>query len=172
MGVRPTSDRVKEALFNILGNSVLDCNFLDLFAGSGNIGIEALSRGAADVVFVEINGKVLHIIRENLCVAGFAGKIRLIHGEVTTVLSRLGIENKLFDIIFLDPPYLKDYETGTLAGIVRHKLLQADGMVVVESNKNYRLPRNIEELEMVRQEKYGDTFLSFYRYQVNAGEGN
>lgn len=151
---------------------MLDCNFLDLFAGSGNIGIEALSRGAAGVVFVEINDKVLHTIRENLCVTGFAGQARLIRGEVAAVLSRLGSENKLFDIIFLDPPYLKDYETDTLAGIVRHRLLQTDGMVAVESSKNHHLPRNIKELEMVRQQRYGDTLLSFYQYQVDAGEGN
>lgn len=154
----------------------MDCNFLDLFAGSGNIGIEALSRGAAGVVFVEKNNKVLHIIRENLCVAGFAGKARLICGEVAAVLSRLGSENKLFDIIFLDPPYLEDYEIDTLDGIAKHKLLQADGTVVVESSKNHHLPRNIEELELVRQEKYGDTLLSFYQYITNIklipGEGN
>lgn len=142
----------------------MGCNFLDLFAGSGSIGIEALSRGAAGVVFVEVNGSNLHIIRNNLCVTGFAGLARLIRGEVTAVLSRLGSENELFDIIFLDPPYLKDYETDTLAGIARHRLLQADGIVVVECSKNCGLPRNIDELVMFRQEKYGDTLLSFYRY--------
>lgn len=172
MAVRPTSDRVKEALFNILGDSVPDCSFLDLFAGSGNIGIEALSRGAAGVVFVEINDKVLHIIRENLRITGFDGQARVIRGEAAAVISRLGGENQEFDIIFLDPPYLKDYETETLAGIARHKLLKPGGKVVVESSKDHSLPRMVEDLEIIRQEKYGDTMLSFYQYTVTAGEGN
>jgi 16S rRNA (guanine(966)-N(2))-methyltransferase RsmD len=171
MGVRPTSDRVKEALFNILGNSVLDCSFLDLFAGSGNIGIEALSRGAASAVFVENNYKNLLVIKENLHITGLSDKARLIRGEVAAVLSGLGIENQVFDIIFLDPPYLKDYERETLAAIARHRLLKPDGRVIVESSKNQHLPRNAGDLEVFRQEKYGDTVLSFYRYRVSAGEG-
>ncbi|NQS75335.1 MAG: 16S rRNA (guanine(966)-N(2))-methyltransferase RsmD [Peptococcaceae bacterium] len=163
--VRPTSDRVKEALFNILGDCVINSSFLDLFAGSGNIGIEALSRGAASVIFVETNSKALHIIKENLRVTGFVEKSQLIRGEVTAVLTQLGRKNKLFNIIFLDPPYLKDYEASTLTGIIRHRLLEADGMVVVESSKGHHLPRKIEELILVRQERYGDTLLSFYRYR-------
>jgi len=117
------------------------------------------------VIFVEINKKTLHIIEENLRATSFVEKSRLIRGEVTAVLSRLGHENKLFNIIFLDPPYLKDYEVSTLTGIIRYRLLEADGMVVVESSKGRHLPRKIEELILVRQEKYGDTLLSFYRYQ-------
>jgi 16S rRNA (guanine(966)-N(2))-methyltransferase RsmD len=140
----------------------LDCSFLDLFAGSGNIGIEALSRGAANAVFVENNEKVISIIKENLRITGLAGQGRLIRGEVAAVLSRLGSEKQVFDIIFLDPPYLKDYETDTLAGIARHRLLKPDGMVVVESSKNHHLPRIVEDLKIMRQEKYGDTLLSFY----------
>lgn len=170
--MRPTSDRVKEALFNILGNSVPDCSFLDLFAGTGNIGIEALSRGAQGAIFVENNLKNILIIKENLSVTGLAEKARLLRGEVAAILSRLGSENQKFDIIFLDPPYLKDYETSTLAGIARHRLLKPDGRVVVESSKNHHLPRIVEDLEIIRQEKYGDTLLSFYHNKQKAGEGN
>ncbi|MFX4261699.1 16S rRNA (guanine(966)-N(2))-methyltransferase RsmD [Pelotomaculum propionicicum] len=172
MGVRPTSDRVKEALFNILGNSVPDCSFLDLFAGSGNIGIEALSRGAASAVFVENNYKNLLVIKENLHLTGLEDKARLIRGEVAAVLSGLGLENQAFDIIFLDPPYLKDYEIKTLAAIARHRLLKPDGRVIVESSKNQHLPPDAGGLEIIRQEKYGDTVLSFYRYMASAGEGD
>ncbi len=98
-------------------------------------------------------------------VTGFVEKSQLIRGEVTAVLTQLGRKNKLFNIIFLDPPYLKDYEASTLTGIIRHRLLEADGMVVVESSKGHHLPRKIEELILVRQERYGDTLLSFYRYR-------
>ncbi len=149
----------------------MDSNFLDLYAGSGSIGIEALSRGAASAVFVEINERVLKIIRENLYATGFAGNARVIRGEVTQVLSRLGSEEELYDVIFIDPPYLKNYEAGALAGIARNRLLRAAGVVVVESHKDCYLPRNIEELKIARQAKYGDTLLSFYSYQAGAGEG-
>ena len=98
-------------------------------------------------------------------VTGFAEKGRLVRGEVTAVLSRLGREKKLFNIIFLAPPYLKDYEISTLTGIIRYRLLEADGLVVVESSRDHHLPRKIEELILVRQERYGDTLLSFYRYR-------
>lgn len=149
-----------------------DSNFLDLFAGSGNIGIEALSRGAASAVFVENNNVNTSIIKDNLLVTGLFDKARLIRGEVAAVLSRLGSENQVFDIIFLDPPYHKSYEADTLAGIARHRLLKPDGRVVVESSKNQHLPRMVEDLEIVRQEKYGDTLLSFYVNKQSAGEGS
>lgn len=149
-----------------------DSNFLDLFAGSGNIGIEALSRGAASAVFVESNNVNTSIIKENLLVTGLFDKARLIRGEVVAVLSRLGSENRVFDIIFLDPPYHKNYEADTLAGIARHRLLKPDGRVVVESSKNQHLPRIVEDLEIIRQEKYGDTLLSFYVNKQSAGEGS
>ncbi len=149
-----------------------DSNFLDLFAGSGNIGIEALSRGAASAVFVENNNVNTSIIKDNLLVTGLFDKARLIRGEVAAVLSRLGSENQVFDIIFLDPPYHNNYEADTLAGIARHRLLKPDGRVVVESSKNQHLPRIVEDLEIIRQEKYGDTLLSFYVNKQSAGEGS
>ena len=155
-----------------MGNRVPGSNFLDLFAGSGNIGIEALSRGAAGVVFVEVNDKVLHIIRENLRITGFAGQARVMRGEAASVISRLGGEKQVFDLIFLDPPYHKDLETETLTGIARHRLLKPGGRVIVESSKDCHLPRIVEDLEIIRQEKYGDTLLSFYQYRAAAGEGN
>ena len=172
MEVRPTSDRVKEALFNILGGLVPGCRFLDLFAGTGNIGIEALSRGAAGAVFVENNVKNARIIRENLAVTGMEAKARLICLDVAEALVLLGKEGQNFDLVFLDPPYLKDFESGALAGIAGHGLLRPGGRVVVESSKKDRLPRETGSLKMFRQEKYGDTLLSFYHNEQTTGEGN
>jgi 16S rRNA (guanine966-N2)-methyltransferase len=150
----------------------LDCSFLDLFAGTGNIGIEALSRGAAGSVFVEIDKNNIHIIKENLHITGLEDKARLICRAVADALPLLGSEGQKFDLIFLDPPYLKDNEINTLAGIARHRLLRPDGRVVVESSKKHHLPRIIDNLEIIRQEKYGDTLLSFYYYRQKAGEGS
>lgn len=170
--VRPTADRVKEALFNILGGRIPGCCFLDLFAGTGNIGIEALSRGAAAVVFVEKNFKHIHVIKENLTVTGLDARARLVHLDVADALPLLGREGQGFDVIFLDPPYLKNFETGTLNGIVEQNLLAPGGVVVIESSKKDHPPRNVKDLQIFRQEKYGDTLLSLYHHEPTTREGN
>jgi len=162
MKVRPTADRVKEALFNILGGLVPGCTFLDLFAGTGSIGIEALSRGAAGAVFVEKFKENIGVIKENLTVTGMAGKARVLHQDVADALILLGMEGAKFDLIYLDPPYLEDHRISTLAGIARYGLLKPGGVAVVESGKKDSLPSEVEGLKMFRQEKYGDTMLSFY----------
>jgi 16S rRNA (guanine(966)-N(2))-methyltransferase RsmD len=172
LAVRPTSDRVKEALFNMLGSTVLYCRFLDLFSGTGNIGIEALSRGAAGSTFVENNKNNIHIIKENLHITDLEDRARLIYRDAADALSLLGKEGQKFDIIFLDPPYHEDYEIKTLACIALCGVLEPGGMVVVESCGKHQLPRIIEGLEIVRQEKYGDTLLSFYCNKQKVGEGS
>ena len=171
MSVRPTSDRVKEALFNILAHRVPGAVFLDLFAGTGNVGIEALSRGAGSVIFVENNRKNGSVIRDNLALTGLGTKARQLHQDVTAALPLLGREGQQFDIVFMDPPYLKGFESNTLEGIASHRLLKPDGVVIIESSKKDHLPRNIKNLELVRQEKYGDSMLSFYYKEQATGEG-
>ena len=137
-----------------------DCSFLDLFAGSGNIGIEALSRGAANAVFVENNKKNLMVIKENLHLTGLADKARLIHGEVKAVLPKLGSENQVFDIIFLDPPYLKDHQTETLAAIARHGLLKPDGILILEHSKRNKFN---EHPHFDEHRNYGQVNFSFFK---------
>lgn len=162
LAVRPTADRVKEALYNILRDHVSGCRFLDLFAGSGSIGIEALSRGANMAVFVEANYRHAAIIKENLKTCGLESGARLIAAKVAEGLFLLAQEGQAFDIIFLDPPYLKSLEAVTLADIMRYHLLKPGGMVVVESSKRDHLPQSVDGLRLLRTEKYGDTLLSFY----------
>jgi 16S rRNA (guanine(966)-N(2))-methyltransferase RsmD len=162
MAVRPTGDRVKEALFNILRDRVPDCRFLDLFAGSGNIGIEALSRGASVAVFVEANRRHAAIIKENLKACGLEPKARLISAKVAEALRLLAEEGQAFDLIFLDPPYLKSFEAVTLADIERYHLLKPEGVIIVESSKKDCMPQSVGDLSLLRTEKYGDTLLSFF----------
>ncbi|OPX84191.1 MAG: Ribosomal RNA small subunit methyltransferase D [Pelotomaculum sp. PtaB.Bin104] len=162
LSVRPTSDRVKEALFNILGVLVDRSRFLDLFAGTGNVGIEALSRGAETTVFVEKKVQNIQIIRQNLSITGLAAKSRLICSSVDQALLMLGREGQKFDIIFVDPPYHKDLVPGTLEGIVKNDLLIREGMVIIESSKKDLLPQEMLFLMLARQEYYGDNVLSFY----------
>lgn len=163
--VRPTADRVKEALFNILGPAVIGSYFLDLFAGTGSIGIEALSRGADTAVFVEKDIKNIRIVKENLNITGLEAKARLLCLHVNKAVSLLGRERQVYDLIFIDPPYLKELVSDTLSDIMKNNLLKPGGIVAVESSKKDRLFRDEGEiLNLIRQEKYGDTLLSFYTY--------
>jgi len=162
LAVRPTADRVKEALFNILRDQVPGCRFLDLFAGSGSIGIEALSRGAGAAVFVETNHRHAAMIKENLKATGLEQCARLIPAKVAEALRLLAEEGQAFNLIFLDPPYLKNLEAVTMADIDRYQLLKPEGLIIVESSKRDCLPESVDSLKLLRTEKYGDTLLSFY----------
>ncbi len=158
-GVRPTSDRVKEALFNILGARVCQALVWDLFAGSGAIGIEALSRGAAECVFVERNRRHMGMIKENLARTGLAGRARLICLDVLKALEMLSREGRQADLIFLDPPYQEENVPQVLQAIELHSLLREGGLIVLELFARIRL-WPVEQPE-VEQRRYGDTVLAF-----------
>jgi len=133
-GTRPTTDRIKETLFNILNFQLPGCRFLDLFAGSGGIGIEALSRGASRAVFVDNNKKAVDCIRRNLTFTRLADR-----GEILSqdVLAALGIlerrEKESFDIIFLDPPYGMQWENQVLDRLMQGRLVGEDTQIIVET---------------------------------------
>lgn len=131
MKTRPTTDRIKETLFNMIDPWIADCDFLDLFAGSGGIGIEALSRGAREAVFVEQSEAAIKVIRENLDRTRLTERAVCIKAEVPSGLRRLS--GRKFDYIFMDPPYRKRLEMEALAVIRELALLREDGMVIVEA---------------------------------------
>lgn len=157
--VRPTSDRVKEALFNILGPRVFETVIWDLFAGSGAIGIEALSRGAAEALFVEQERDHLKVIEENLSRAKLAARAQLIRQDVTSALHLLAREKQQADLIFSDPPYQETTVPALLEVIEQHGLLRADGLIVLELFARSKLWP--EEHPAVTLRKYGDTILAF-----------
>lgn len=167
---RPTADRVKEALFNILGPAVVDGDFLDLFAGTGNVGIEALSRGVRRACFVEKDRRAVQAIRRNLELTGFSRQAEILVGDVFKVLHNLSERKINFDFIFADPPYDKGYETGVMELITAGRLLGPDGMVIVEVSKRQSMPEEKSGLVLWRREKYGDTVLCFYRHAGYDGE--
>lgn len=131
---RPTTDRIKETLFNIIGPSVYDAVFLDLFSGSGGIGIEALSRGAKEAVFVEKNPKAMACVRENLKFTRLAAKASLITADVMNALARLE-GGKIFDIIFMDPPYNKGLEKKVIGYLSESPLVYDDTVIIAEASK-------------------------------------
>lgn len=133
---RPTTDRIKETLFNILQPELPGCRFLDLFAGSGGIGIEALSRGAEEAVFVESSRRAAACIRRNLEFTHLDDRARLMETDVLGALSRLGREGRSFSIIFLDPPYGKGWEEQVLAALAHSPLADEETLVVAEALKD------------------------------------
>lgn len=131
-GTRPTTDRIKETLFNMIQNDLYDTRFLDLFAGSGGIGIEALSRGAKKAVFVENNRKAAECIRQNLAFTRLADQGELLQMDVMTALNRLS-GGEPFDLVFMDPPYHEGWEERVLAFLAGSGLLHGDSLVIVEA---------------------------------------
>lgn len=130
---RPTSDKTKETLFNCLMPYVGEASFLDLFSGSGAIGIEALSRGAKSCVFVEKSKEALECIKKNLATTHFTDKSIIEKGDVLGLIARLESKGP-FDIIFMDPPFNKELEKSALNMISKTKLLENDGIIVVEAS--------------------------------------
>lgn len=130
---RPTTDRIKETLFNMISEYLADSNFLDLFSGSGGIGIEALSRGAASAVFVEQSKKAANCIRENLKFTKLDSRAVVYETDVIRALSHMEHKNK-FDYIFMDPPYNQLHEKRVLEYLADSNLLSDDALIIVEAS--------------------------------------
>lgn len=160
---RPTSDRVKESLFNIIGPQIAQAKFLDLYAGTGAIGIEAISRGADKSVFVEKKPQSARLIRQNLELTGLQEKAEILCLEANKAVRDLANTGRRFDIIFLDPPYLQDLVNKSLIEIEQYKALASGGLIISESSRLDVLLLQVGQLKLFRQERYGDTVLSFYQ---------
>jgi len=153
--VRPTTDRIKETLFNILAPRIYDVMFLDLFAGSGGIGIEALSRGAKGCVFVDNDRDSLNCIKENLKICNLSDKAQVVFSDATRAVMGLKARESKFDIIFLDPPYGKGLEKDVLYAM-KDSLLNEDGLIIVEADAETDFGYLGElGLEEVRVKEYG-----------------
>ena len=165
--IRPTSDKVREALFNILGPRVTGAAVLDLFAGSGSLGLEALSRGAERATFVEKNRRALAVIRENVEKLGFEDRTRLESFDVLSSPARLGELDGPFDIVFLDPPYRltrtvsRGTKIGNLLGTLwTDRAIAADGIAVLEHDRRSSVSREWEHFEVSDTRTWGDTSVS------------
>ena len=163
---RPTSDRLRETLFNILAPGIDGARFLDLCAGTGAVGIEALSRGASHVTFVDQSRKMCGLIDVNLTSLGVdPDDHEVVVAEVSDYLRRhLRKSAAAFDLVFFDPPYATDYDV-MLNSMGEHasQILSADGIVIVEHHKKKTLSEQFKTLVRYRELKQGDSVLSFYR---------
>lgn len=173
--IRPTSDRAREALFNILGKGVTQATVLDLFAGTGALGLEAFSRGAQFVVFIDNNHLALQLIKKNilLCLNGYSGnrEIRVIKHDLTRNLpqKKLPAETSSgFDLIFADPPYSQDISFSILEFVNNSSLLTQNGLLIVEERHNVKLPSSLSTLELVDRRVYGEAAFCFYTSSYNS----
>ena len=152
-GTRPTTDRIKETLFNIIRDYVYDCSFLDLFAGSGQIGIEAISRGAGHAIFVEKDRRIAELIKKNLEKTRFTGQGRVLRADVISAMPQLKSEGP-FDIIYMDPPYASGIEEQVIRGIEEYGLLADDGMIIIEAALDRTIDLNDTGFTATREKCY------------------
>lgn len=156
--VRPTTDRVKESVFNLIQNRIADAEVLDMFSGSGALSFEALSRGASRAVCIDMDKRSVDVIKKNAADLSFEDKCEIINISCFDYMAKA---KKSFDIIFLDPPYNKGIIEPVLDGIVKHSLLKEDGIIVLESdNTDFR--DETEGLRAVKQRRYGRTYITVY----------
>jgi len=161
--IRPTSDRVREAIFNILGQDLSGLSVLDIFSGTGSLGLEALSRGAGHVVFLDKLRESIDLIKKNIDLCGYGDSGMTLRRDLTRGIPwGHPLLMKQFDLVFLDPPYSKNLSTPVLSGLSKGKRLSSGARVVVESGKTESLPLSFPSLEMVDARVYGDTKISIY----------
>jgi 16S rRNA (guanine966-N2)-methyltransferase len=166
---RPITDRVKEALFNIIGADITDATFWDVFAGTGSVGIEALSRGATYTLFTDINRQAISAIRENLQRTRLTDKAQVLQADA---LKRLGLPpDRKFDYVFIAPPQYKGIWLSALSALDGNiEWLSDDGWVIVQINPIEFENIKLHNLEIFDQRKYGDTELIFYTLKIDADE--
>lgn len=165
VGTRPTMDRVKESVFSIIQNYVQDSIVLDLFSGSGNLGIEALSNGAKIVYFNDHNKKCVNVIKENLSNFNVLEKAAVLNYDYKECLNYLENKNIKFDIVFLDPPYKKMVINEILDILVTKKLLNDKALVICEMEKKEYY--NCNKMTLYKEKKYGDKYALIYRFVIN-----
>lgn len=161
--VRPTTDRVKESLFNMISPYIMDSNVLDLFAGTGSLGIECLSRGAQRCVFVDVSKESISIIKSNITKARVENESIVLNLDFKDAISKLKVQKNKFDVIFMDPPYYKNMFIDALEKIDNADLLEEEGIIVIEHDSKENFPEKIERLEKHKVKKYGNTTLTFYK---------
>lgn len=164
MSTRPTTDKVKEAIFNMIGPYFSGGIGLDLFGGSGGLGIEALSRGVDRMIFVDHDIKAVQTIRKNIEACGLTEQAEIYRNDAERALKAIVKRQLRFHVIFLDPPYKKQKLQALISFIDEHALVETDGFVIAEHAHDIELPDQIGELLRIKRETYGITAVSVYAY--------
>ena len=164
-GIRPTSARAREAVFNIIGPEVLDARVLDLFAGTGAMGLEALSRGARMAVFIDNSPAAVNLISRNIALCGFADRTTVLRRDLSRNLNFLReyMTPVGFSLVFVDPPYRQEIGGAVLAALAMDDIVASEGLVILEQGAGGRLPEIIGRLQLEDQRRYSETGFGFYR---------
>ena len=168
--IRPTSDKVREAIFNILGPAVVEAKVLDLFAGTGALALEALSRGAREAVLVEEQAAALEVLRRNVKALGLEDQVRVLPHPVQGALRKLAAQGDAFDLVFLDPPYGRELAVETLKALGASGLLSPEAWVVAEHSHRETLPEQVGGLILSQSRRYGEAQVAFYEVRKNSQE--
>lgn len=160
--IRPTSDKVREAVFSILGPAVLEARVLDLFAGTGALGLEALSRGGQTAVFVEEHPASLAVLRRNIESLGLSDRAEVLAMAVKAGLRKLASRRAVFDLAFLDPPYGEGLAAAALQDLAEARILSPRAWIVAEHSRRDVLPEVVRALQRTDLRTYGDTRVAFY----------
>lgn len=164
--IRPTADRLRESIFDILSYRVLEAIVLDLFAGTGALGIEALSRGAESAVFVDNNQGALSVIKRNIKSCSFDKNANIIRWDIKKNLNCLKSASTAFDLVFLDPPYNQGMVTPALFNLEHTRSLEKGACIVVEHSPLEPIPDPVFMFEIADRRKYGKTLVSFLTYMI------
>jgi len=162
--IRPTSDRMREAIFNILSKRLQDAVVLDLFAGTGALGIEALSRGAHSVLFVDKDSRSIQLIKKNIETCDILEETRIVRWNIVDSLNCLNASRSFFTLVFMDPPYNRGMIQPTLNHLHDSGILQPSACIVIEHSGHEILPRDMTPFQLEDQRKYGKNLVSFLTY--------
>lgn len=160
-GTRPTMDRVKESLFGMIQDYIKDSTVLDLFAGSGNLGVEAISNGAKIAYFIDNNPEVIKVLNKNIANLDIQSKSRVILSDWKKALNTFATQNIKFDLIFIDPPYAYDVYEKILNKVSTLNLLSDNGLIIMEYS-NLHLPTTYENLTLYKERNYGNKSINIY----------
>lgn len=165
-GTRPTTDKVKEALFSMIGPYFDGGSALDLYAGTGGLGIEALSRGMEAAVFVDMEQKAIDTVRANLKAARLEAQAEVYRNDAGRALGALEKRGRAFDLVFLDPPYRMKHGDELMAALAAKQLLKPEAIVVLEHESGYAYPEDIAGFSRMKQSVYGEVTISIYQYEA------
>jgi 16S rRNA (guanine966-N2)-methyltransferase len=167
---RPTSDKVKGAIFNVLAEKVSESRVLDLFAGSGALALEALSRGAYTAILLEKSSQACEVIRENIHLTGFDSQVKIFNRDGLSYLK--GLSEECFDLVFIDPPYNQGLALNSLHLLATGNYLSDNAVIIVETSREEELPVEINGISLRKKAKYGDTLVWYYQPTDTEGKEN
>jgi len=163
--IRPTPGKVREAVFDILGTDTINSDFLDLFAGTGAMGIEAFSRGARSVTFVDKNKRAIDLIKSNLTKIYCSDFSNIIKSNYLNALGKMETVQKTYDIIFIDPPYKQDCALKVMMNIDKSQIIKENSIILLQHHVDEKIGSNFKNMVLTKEKKYGSTIVSIFNYQ-------